>query len=206
LNPDCVLPVAANIDVNGMLTKEEEAKARSLKIKEEFSNVLAYAVYNGHHGFAYDLGESVIGRLGARSHPVDLLVECIRDAIGRLGGTNTNKIILLRGFSQGGIIIEKALSMLTQAEKNMIVVRTYGSGALFAGQGLRSCAHNVSIFDPVPLLSDTYRYMRALASSDSNVHFFYNKRKSPFKAHSFEAYEDLMKSDLVSIKEKYGWK
>ncbi|MES2344595.1 MAG: RHS repeat-associated core domain-containing protein [Chlamydiota bacterium] len=194
--------------INGMLTYAEECKDYADLVSNFFGGAIVHYMYNSSGGAVVDLSHSVFSKFGHTDGDARTLAAHLRVLIDQLGGVNGGGTIYHIAFSEGGLITERALELLTEEERQMIVVNTFGSASLFSSSLARDVTHFVSVRDLVPM-TDTLNYIKAvyctLTSRPTNVHFVGTWKGVPLIDHGFtnKCYFDEMKDFGYNITKYY---
>jgi RHS repeat-associated protein len=194
----------ASVLFNGVLTTKEEARQMRDDLSLLFAMCEVNLAYNGTIGALGDLLECAFNKLGLTSSAVNVAVETLRSAINKVGGVGSGGTVKADAHSQGGIILNLALTYLTAEEKAMICVTTYGSGTLIKPEGLRSCVNYVSERDLIPLIGDPIGYAAAKMGLRPDVIFLKPIEKG-WLEHGFncETYKMAREENWKSFQKKY---
>ncbi len=195
--------------INGANTSFNEAAADASRFGRHFGNIPVTLVYNPSQGLFSDLVECILNQFGIRTAAVDQLSRTWRNILGEFQSNNVHGIIPHGAHSQGGIITELALDMLSSEERSHIHVHTFGSGSLFSGRLAQSVSHHVSLRDGIPYLSP-FRLMKSMLrhmrGKESNVHFIGTPWGMPFIDHGMSggSYENELHYQGEVFRETHG--
>ncbi|MBS3903791.1 MAG: hypothetical protein KGZ39_00510 [Simkania sp.] len=156
--------------VNGILNRRSEAQKLGREVSKLHNNCLVYLCYNATHGIFVDTVDAALEKCDVKTHASKLLTGLWHSLIQEMGGVNGSGKIVHYAHSEGGIITACSLKRLSQSERKMIEVYTFGSASLFDSNLAGLVRHHVSVRDPIPL-TDLIGYGRALFSNDGSVKF-----------------------------------
>ncbi len=195
--------------INGANTSFKEAEANASRFGRHFGNIPVTLVYNPSQGIVSDLVECILNQFGVRTAAVSQLAQTWRNILREFQSNNVHGIIPHGAHSQGGIITELALEMLSPEERSHLHVHTFGSGSLFSSRLAHSVSHHVSLRDGVPYVSP-FRFMKSMLrhmrGKDSNVHFIGSPWGMPFIDHGISGgtYDEELHNQGGVFKETYG--
>lgn len=142
--------------------------------------------------------------IGLETRSVRMAVKNIRSRIAEVGGVNGGGLVFYGAYSQGGLILYRALQALTPEERAMIYVATFGSAKIISGMGLAGSVNYINS-DLVPYVSDPVGVLKGLIGKDSNVVFIKRGKAFPGCAHpALQNYSEAILETGKKFKDKYG--
>lgn len=184
----------------GMMTEKDDSCATGWKVSEKFGHKCGYIAHNATHGFIMDLLECIVVKLGFRTNAVNKTIACIKYQIQEVGGVNSGKIIVVIAHSQGGINLDMALRYLTDKEKKMLHIYTFGSGKMISSKGVGRAVNFVSKRDPVPFIADIPGHIRGFFAQDLDIQYL-DSDAPYFTDHAFDG--DTYRMQLEKVARKY---
>lgn len=185
--------------VNGIYTEPHHLTDNIIGISESHGGVNVHYIYSASRGLFLDLIRAAKIKFGFTSPEAHLLADTWRQMIAEMGGTEGNGTIVHYAHSIGAGDTERALALMTQDERKMIKVTTFGSPILMDGDyGGSQVVNYVNVRDGVSML-DPLKYFRALFSGDRSIIFVGSMNGFPFIDHLFgcqvyrQVYETLGK-------------
>lgn len=198
-------PKVAHVFINGICNWLGDAlEASNLIVSLYGFEIPVHTAYNGTCGLIGDLIECAAFKLGICTPAVQEAVNSIRAAINDVGGVGNGGTVKVDAHSQGGLIATIAMNFLSEDERAMICLSTYGSASLATPKGLKGCVHYVNNFDLVPLIADPIRYIAARLGFKPEVKFVESKSWIPGAEHAFkETYTEEIRRDADVFKNKF---
>lgn len=156
--------------INGILNQHANCLETAKMISNFHGGVNIHYVYRPTTGWANDLIGAVPIRFGFAAPQSVLLAKMWKELIDEMGGIDSGGIIIHYGHSIGASDTWNAMSLLSDEEKKVIKVITFGSPVVIKEDGFHSITNYVSVRDGVPLL-DPFGYFKAHYNEVSEVIF-----------------------------------
>lgn len=195
------------INILGMMTGQNSTNTSNEMVEDSFDTKVHY-VCNPCNGPIKAIGKSAMLTFNWHTQTVKLAIQLIRDMIKEVGGVGGGGQVWALGFSQGGMILYRAMQALTPGERGMIRAITLGSQKLIPSEGTAGTDNYVNNLDFIPAIGDPLGYLRARFSSNSNVHFISNGSMWPRWRHNFadEGYQKVLQNEGQDFKVLFGSK
>jgi hypothetical protein len=172
--------------INGILTNQEMLVENLELICKTHGNVNVHYIFRPTEGWSSDIARALAIKfaynLGYRSHTAHLLANLWRKMIEEVGGVGNGGVVIHYAHSLGGSDTDRARSLLTEEEQQMIRVVTFGSPTLIRNEGFQSVVHYISIHDGVSnnIFFDPLGHVRNYFDPHTNVVFKNSFFCSPF--------------------------
>lgn len=196
-------PNIAHVTINGILNDEDGGKQFQSDTSAMYDGYHVSLAYNGTDGFLGDILECIANKLGIVTSSVREAILTLKMSINQVGGVGGSGIVKVDAHSQGGLVLNLALQHLTSAEKSMLCVSTYGSGALIQPHGLKNCVNYVSTRDPVPFIGDTIGYIAACMGLRPDVKFLTPLEGGIEHASTCKTYRMAREMDAKNFKREF---
>jgi RHS repeat-associated protein len=199
--------LASNVritEINGILNAFEDIFEHIQVISDCHGGMPVHYIYSATDGFTGDLLRSALAKVGFISPQARYLAATWRKLIQEMGGTSGEGVILHYAHSLGGTDTQAALSLMTQQERKMIKVNTFGAATLVADSSCNSVMNYVSIADGVPITC-IVGYVQALLGWREDVCFLESKSPLPLIDHLFlgESYRRVIEELGRQFQEEY---
>lgn len=190
--------------INGILNTRVDLARTVDQLSMAHGGVNIHYVFHPTEGWAQDLLNGFLAKMGYVSHQARQLSEIWRSLIEEMGGPKSDGIIVHYAHSIGGTDTQAAMSLMTEDELKMIHVVTLGSPTMLANEHFASVENYASVRDGVSLL-DPIGYLEGLWNEESNVHFIGTWWGMPIVEHPLdrEAYKLLLDELGARFQDKY---
>ena len=168
--------------INGILNTHSNVMGNAKLISEFHGNVQVQYLYAASNGFTGDLLRALFLKVGFTSPQARLLASTWRDLIKDMGGVNAGGRIIHYAHSLGGADTYQALSLLSEDERKMIRVATFGSASLIGESNAASVVNYVSTHDAIPCV-DTVNYVQGRLGQRKNIVFLESQNGIPVADH-----------------------
>jgi RHS repeat-associated protein len=195
------LPGAKLTYTNGIRTSYKDFLLDVDKFSKKHGNAVVYCTYNATHGFAKDILECLAQKLNICTHATDLLVDNLRQRAEEVDGGR----VFHYAHSQGGLTSACALTHLTDKQRSVMDVTTFGSACVISNKELAGARNYISRHDLVPL-TDPLGYARGLFCQDSNVIFLPSNTLGFDHGINGDTYQGALGDRASYVKDKYGRK
>lgn len=183
---------------NGICCSFDDIHKRACEISQENGNQNVYFFHNSTEGFMSDLCESLMQKLGMRTHTGDLFSVGMRELITAKKFENPHVRAHVFSHSQGGIMLYNSQSSLEDLCGH-IDAYTFGSAKLITNSQFHSSTNFVSVADGVPML-DPIGLARAIMCPSREV-VFLPSASFPLIDHAWDgAYKSTANKCLGSIR------
>lgn len=157
--------------INGIANEPHHVMFCIEDLSESHGNVNVHYVYSATRGFLLDVIRAAKVRFGHTSPEAYLLLDTWRQMIAEMGGTDGGGKIIHYAHSIGAGDTERALALMSDEERRMIEVYTFGSPMLLKHEKPGETVLNfINIRDGISLL-DPFRYLKALLAGDHQIVF-----------------------------------
>jgi RHS repeat-associated protein len=189
---------------NGMNNTWDDGVNLRAQACDVYNNERGIHVFLPSHGFAQDLCEFSLQRLGVRTNQVKKYEKGLRMSIEEAGGPGEGHYVTVDAHSRGGQTTSSVQSALNPNEKSMLWINTYGSAKLMKQDGYAHLLNNVSIGDLVPAGGDPFAYRNALFLGDPNVRFLPAQQPGFEHAVGGDTYRGAMNRNADEFYKKLG--
>ena len=140
-----------------------------------------------------------LGKLGLVTYEARALADLWKSLIDDMGGSHSGGQIIHYAHSSGGTDTANALSLLSEAERRLIKVHTFGSPTLISPNIDCEAYNYVSVRDGVPLFGMLTNFSDAIFVGSFLDGF-------PFIDHFFDGdtYQNIWRSEGEAFVEMYG--
>jgi len=195
-------PKRAIVFVNGMNNTWDDAEFASERVSEYHGNIEIIRTFNAGHGVASGIAQTVVLALGIKTNSVQACVDTINTAFSLL---DSDGIIDLYGFSQGGRLIDRLRPYFTKEQLSRIHVTTLGSAKIIENYGFGSVRNYVNTSDLIPYIADPLGVIKSFVSNKYHLEFL---PSDDFFGcgHSFmsNAYQQIIQRDGLEYQRKYA--
>ena len=168
--------------INGMLNAHSNAEENAKLVSELHGSAKVHYLYSASHGFTADLLRVLFAKSGFATPSARLLAGKWRALIKEMGGETNGGKIIHYAHSLGGAETYLALRLLTEDERKMISVRTFGSASLIDEGSCRDVINYVSTYDAIPAI-DFMRYLQGRLGNRAEVQFLQSQNCIPMADH-----------------------
>lgn len=187
--------------INGILNAYETAVVNSKLISDLHGGAVVHYVYSKTEGFSADLLRCLVIKAGFVSPQAKELAETWKRLIKEMGGVNSGGLIIHYAHSLGGADTLAALNLLSDDEKKIIRITTFGSATLIPNIHAHSVLNYVSTKDSIPAIADPIRYLFAAYGKGDNIAFVDSKNGVPLLDHFLNG--DTYRSVLEELGREY---
>lgn len=166
--------------ISGQMNTHRSSNKTASLIGKAFGNVQTNYVGNQTFGFITDTLASIFMKFNGNLHVVDEAISMIKELL-----TKTKKNVELFVHSQGALVVHQALQVFTTSELNRITLHAFGPAKILPKGQLKDCRNYVSIFDPIPFISDALGMVKSAFLSDYKVEFL--SPEMPFYDHFIDS-------------------
>lgn len=179
--------------IGGVLNRPDENIEKAEYISQQFGGTNVHYMYNSSHGLLLDVMESIVQKLGFRTHSIDKTVTFLRERLKAVGQGGTLTLLL---HSQSGIIGDRSFGYLTFEEKKMLHIITFGTAKIIDSSDLGKAVNYISRRDPIPWIADPFGCLHAAIKRPDHVKFVASNG-IPFADHPIlsETYRNLIKDE-----------
>jgi hypothetical protein len=173
--------------MNGQCNHLESCGPYYGKLATYFDGGRVGFIYSSTAGLTLDTLKSFVLKTNGgcrRSQFIKEAAQHLREQVAYAKSHGQRHVVL--AHSQGGIILYCAAALLTNEERMLIDVVTFGSAKLIPEGIFNSATNYVSKMDFVPLIADPKGYLTALFSKESNVKFLDARSWNPITEHMIE--------------------
>ncbi len=160
-------------NVNGMNNVEDDAKYNARYLQGQFGGVVCNNVYSSTCGVFADIFGAFLQKLGIEFPCTGQLRNLITGLIGNVGGTKSDGTVTVTCFSRGGIVTHNATKDMSDDEKQMLHIATFGSAKMIPNDKYGSVTNYVSLLDPVPFLCDPIGILMGIFTDKVNIEFLW---------------------------------
>lgn len=191
--------------INGILNVRNDCEYMASLVSQSHGNANVHYIFHPTQGWGADMVLAFRVKLGHISPQAALLARTWKSLIREMGGIEGNGTIYHYAHSMGGSDTAAAQSLLTEEEKQMIKVISFGSATLIQKNGFQSVTNYVSKHDAVPL-SDPIGFIKAMLDRNTNVIFIGQYLGLPFIDHPFnaETYQLIVQALGEAFVNEYG--
>jgi len=170
-----------NIWINGINSDLDFTIEIADRLSQACGGQKVYYIYNSTHGFMADLWEYLAGRLHFRTPAPRMIYQAVKEAVDEVGSEGTVTIFC---HSHGAAILERAVKWLSDEEKQIVEIYTFGAVSLFKADGFAKVEHILSSRDYFPLYADPLSYLYAYFMNPSTVSFKLSETGSCLENHA----------------------
>ncbi|MGA8164908.1 MAG: hypothetical protein WB791_07795 [Waddliaceae bacterium] len=180
--------------VHGILNFQIDFKRTIDRFSQTHGGVNIHYIFNATEGWSGDLSQAFAAKLGFSHQLAYPLVKTWKELIKEMGGPQGGGVIVHYAHSSGAIHTQSALNLLTEDEKKMIRVITFGSPALIEDRGVESVRNYLSVRDGVCML-DPLRYTMGMLGLKEEIILAGTWRGTPLIDHllSSKTYQDVIR-------------
>ncbi len=146
--------------VSGILNDENNIQREIENLSKMYDGATVYGMYMPSHGLCLDVLGVIGQKLGFNTQPQREAHHQIHQLIEEMGEHKHHGVIVVEAHSRGCEIIHN----LCPALKRMMFVDAYGPAKLLNREEYLGARNHVCITDPVPMLADTFGYMKGICS------------------------------------------
>lgn len=181
--------------INGILNARIDYKESIDFLSQTHGGNNIHYVFDATSGWTWDILRAIAAKFGHVSPQAGQLAATWKALIQEMGGIDGGGLVIHYAHSVGGTHTHTALSLLTDEEKKMIRIITFGSPTLSDNPAAESITNYVSIRDGVPLL-DPIGFMRAVFGYSENTHLIGSIVGIPFIDHTLNSptYKNMIES------------
>lgn len=163
--------------INGILTTQNVLEENLELVSQCHGGVKIHYVFRGTNGWTSDITKAILIKtcygLGYRSEHAYLLAKCWRELIEEMGGVGGGGVIIHYAHSLGGSDTDRARTLLTPEEQQMIRVITLGSSTLIRDEGFQSVVNIISANDGVSsIFLEPFGRIRNYFDPNSNLRVY----------------------------------
>ncbi|MFI5342881.1 MAG: RHS repeat domain-containing protein [Chlamydiales bacterium] len=163
--------------INGILTTQDKLEVNLELVSQCHGDVKVHYVFRGTNGWTSDITKAILIKtcygLGYRSEHAYLLAQSWRELIEEMGGVGGGGVIIHYAHSLGGSDTDRARTLLTPEEQQMIRVITLGSSTLIRDEGFQSVVNIISANDGVSsIFLEPFGRIRNYFDSNSNLRVY----------------------------------
>lgn len=137
---------------NGILNTIQDCRRAAEVISHIHGGVNVHYYYKATQGYSWDVLRTGMGKLGVVSYDAKKMAAKWKELINEMGGTGKGGSIIHYAHSAGGTDTANALSLLSDKERRMIRVHTFGSPTIISPDETVEAHNYVSIRDGVPII------------------------------------------------------
>lgn len=160
--------------INGLLTRKRQMIENLKVLSAVHGDIPVHYVFRATRGWVWDATDAVMVKMGYtfgyRSKYAHMLADVWREMIQEMGGVDGGGVIIHYAHSLGGTDTDRARTLLTPEEQQMIRVTTIGSATFVRNEGFQSVVNHVSINDGVRFF-EPLGHLRHFLAKESNVNF-----------------------------------
>lgn len=156
--------------VAGIGNTREDAVAFQ-KWAQEYNGYNTDIIYGPTHGFARDIAECLLEKLGVYTPLVEYTTNYTRQKLAEVGPEG---VLKMDGHSRGGITISSVLPHLTNQERGRLWINTYGSGTIVSSRGQMHVMNHISAFEWVTGIGDPFCFAKAVFKQQDHVQFHHS--------------------------------
>lgn len=172
--------------INGILNTQADAKDNAIFLSGLHGDVKVHYLYSATHGFTGDISRAICAKLGITLSQAKMLAKTWKGLINEMGGVDGGGTIIHYAHSLGAADTYRALHILSEEERKMIQVSTFGSPMLIPEGNCQEVKNYVSTHDAIPLF-DIVSYVQALYGQRADIVFLESKQKIPLADHPITA-------------------
>jgi hypothetical protein len=147
-----------------------ETACSAALISKLHGDTAVHYVYAATQGFTNDIVRVVKAKAGIVSRQAVLLATLWKKLIKEMGGVESGGVIFHYAHSLGATDTYNALLLLSQEERNLIHVNTFGGTTMISENLCGKSDNYISTKDGIPIL-DFGNYMKGNYGKLPNVHF-----------------------------------
>jgi RHS repeat-associated protein len=172
--------------INGINTRNYEAKFHAGLLSKAGSGAKIDYVYNPRHGLLFDIQECMVGRIGKETQPVRSLDSLLTRHLTE----NPENTCLQIAHSQGAIHVKNALLRMPEELRERITVVTIAPAAIITDNLCRESYNYLSKWDPLPFLCDKKvrdSVFNRSSNVSANIIWLDRAKGAPWWDHSFQS-------------------
>ena len=190
--------------INGILNSRQDAIGNAKMISEFHGDVAIHYIYAATYGFTPDIFlYAFFAKLGFATEQARLLAGAWKSLITEMGGTQSGGIIVHYAHSRGAIDTYRALELLTEEERKMIRIVTFGSATLAGNESCKGLIHYVSTRDIWPIVGSPIEIAKALFTKRDDLVFLTPQEKASFPDHVMDDPDSTYRAKLQEIGRKF---
>lgn len=179
--------------INGMLNSSEEVINYLKHLSKIHGDANIHYVFRESDGFIKDVLKAGLIKAGYVSDHAKELVRIWKEMIGEMGGIDGGGTIIHYAHSLGAADTYVAGGLLTEEERQMIKVSTFGSPQIIPQGFFGDATNYISRWDGVCLLGP-YNFIKALLLKEPHVIYLRSSEGFPWQDHpiSCASYNKIM--------------
>ena len=184
---------------NGILNTAEDCVQAAEAISACHGQVNVHYLYKATQGYSWEILRTGLGKLGLVSYEARALADLWQSLIQDMGGSQSGGQIIHYAHSSGGTDTANALSLLSETERRLIKVHTFGSPTIISPNIDCEAYNYVSVRDGVPLFGMLTNFSDAIFVGSFLDGF-------PFIDHFFDGdtYQNIWRQEGEAFVEMYG--
>lgn len=161
-------PTRNNTGVAGIGTTRESAQEYQKELQAANGGYKTDVIYGPTHGFARDIVECILQKLGVRTALVEAAEKHLHNAVDSVGPTGVAK---LDAHSRGGITLACVIPTMTHDQISRLWINTYGTGSIIDNKHAMYCMNHINSYEWITLIADPFSTVQAMFKPQTHVRF-----------------------------------